>query len=625
MVRQIKLKFSFSGGQIIIELLVAFGLAGILLPALLTGLVGARSGKVQQQERVQAIGLLKEAEEATRSVREANWSNITSPTIVTGSPYHPVVSSGSWSLVSGEETLGDFTRSIVFSDLTPPDPSLKQVDITVSWGDCPGSCATSTLYLARWRNIYYADDTHTVSESGGGFGNWCQPVGPSVTNVDLNRQGHPTILKAFETPGGIDGNRVLAGTGANASGPAFSFIKIAGNSPPTATPLADYNGTPQAKVNGLFGDPNSNFVFLAADNPVGVAILDVSLNPYQQVGSFKPGNENVRDVYVVGDTGYAVTDTHFYVFGISSDRTTTTQTDSLALNGGVKIYVDPNSQYAYVASSDTGGQLKIIDIHSHPGSLSSTDVKSFAVDGGAGRDVIVNATGIRAYLATAASTTQPEFFIIDISDKANPSVVPNGTYDTNGMDPYGIAIVSGPRGIIVGTGGHEYQVFSLEGDQVSFCPNHSQGNDFLDIDSGVFSIASVSQTDGHAYSYIATGDSNAEIKIVEGGAGGGIGGGGVFESETLPIPDPGHDVVFNNFTATSDPDLSYEISIKKGVSGNCLGVTYTDSDFVSFAPGPLPRTTIGSGYVNPGQCLRYRVINSGSTPKQFIFSFNYSP
>lgn len=615
-------------GQIIIELLIAFGLAAILLPALLTGLVGARSGKVQQQQRILAIGLLKEGEEAIRSIREAGWTNITTPAITMDSPHHPVVDGSLWKLESGAETLGDFTRSVVVSDVSPADPSLKKITVTVSWNNILPTDVATTFYLARWKNLSFSD-SQTVEPSTGGFGDWCTPVGPSVTNVDLDRQGHPTSLRAFETTDG-SGNRVLAGTGANSSGPAFTNIKIIGNSPPTATILGDYNGSPQVKVNGLIGD--GRYVFLATDNR-GVEILDLATTPYQKIGSFNPsGMKKVNDTYVVGNTGYAVTEDKFYIFSISSDRQTTGQIGVLSLAGGVRVMVDSSNLYAYVPNPDSSGELKIIDVHSHPTNLTLADVKNVDVDGGAGRDVFINAGANRAYLATAYSPTKPEFFIIDITDKANPIVFgSNATYDTGGMDPQGVVVVSGNRAIIVGTdaiggGAHEYQVFVVTGDAVSFCPNHSQNTDFLNIDSGVFALASVLQSDGHAYSYIATGDSDAELKIIEGGpGGGGPEGSGVYESATFPIPDPGHDVVFNSFTGTSDPNLSYKISIKHGAGGSCSGVGFTDSDFTSFIPGPLPLGTLGSGYVNPGECLRYRAINLGQTPIVFTITFNYSP
>ncbi len=616
-------KHTNSKGQIIIELLIAFGLAGILLPALLTGLLATRSGRVAQEQRIIAVGLLREGEEAVRSVRDAGWDRITSPAVIMDVPYHWVQGGSEWTLVEGGETVGDFTRSIVISDISPADPSLKIVTIAVSWGDIIPSSTTSVIYLTRWKNISLTD-SGTVQPQGQGFQDWCHPA-LALTNIDLDRQGHPTSLRAFETADSVDGNRVLAGTGANSSGPAFSNIKIMGNEPPAATILGDYNGTPQVKVNGLFG--NDHYAFLATDSR-GVEILDISAAPYHVIGTFKPaGMKNVNDVYVVGNTGYAVTTDKFYIFGISADRRTATASGSLALADGAKVVVDPSNLYAHVPNPDPAGELKIIDVHSHPTNLTDADVKNVNIDAGAGRDVFINASATRAYIATALDATKPEFFIINITDPINPVVITNGgTYDTNGMDPYATTVVTDNRAIIVGYGGNEYQVFSVAGDQVSFCPNHAEGTDLLNIDAGVFAVSSILQKDQYAYSYISTGDAAGELKIIEGGpGGGGNGSNGMFESVTLPIPDPGHDVAFNSFKGTVDPDLSYKISIKQGIGGSCSGITFSDSDFVSFIPGPLPLGTLGAGYINPGQCMRYRVFDAGSITKSFTVTFNYSP
>lgn len=609
------------GGQVIVELLLAFALAAILIPALLSGLISARSGRVQEQQRIIATGLLREGEEAVRSFRDANWTNIAD--LNTSTTYHWTQSGSNWVLQPNPEKIGDFTRSVNVSDLVPPDPSLRKFTITVSWNNLFLTNVTSTFYLTRWKNLSFAD-SGTVQPQGQGFGDWCKPS-PALIPINLNRQGHPTSLITYETPGGVDGNRVLAGTGANSSGPAFSNLKVMGDSPPAVTNLGDYNGSPQVKVNGMASD--GSYAFVATDNK-GVEILNIGASPIAEIGSFNPSQmKNVNDVYVVGNTGYAVTSDKFYIFSISADRKTTSQIGSMPLANGAKVKVDANNLYAYVPNPDPSGELKIIDVHTHPSNLTSADVKNVDVNGGAGRDVFINNSATRAYLATAASPTQPEFFIIDIHDPTNPSVFTNNaTYDTNGMDPYGVTIVTDNRAIIVGTGGYEYQVFTVVNDQVQFCPNHAAGTDYLNIDTGVFAVASLKQTNTHAYSYIATGDAGAELGIIEGGpGGGGSGGNGTFESATLPSPDPGHDVAFNSFTGTVDPDLSYKISIKHGSGSNCGGVTFSDPDFIPLVNGPMQFGSIGGGYVNPGECMRYRVINTSGVTKSFAVSFNYSP
>lgn len=74
-----------NSGQSLVEVLVAIALASIILPALLTGIVASREGKSQTKQRLEAAALLREAEEATRSIREKGWSNLTNGT------FHPTI------------------------------------------------------------------------------------------------------------------------------------------------------------------------------------------------------------------------------------------------------------------------------------------------------------------------------------------------------------------------------------------------------------------------------------------------------------------------------------------------------------------------------------------------------
>jgi type II secretory pathway pseudopilin PulG len=615
----------FQNGQIIIELLVAFGLAGILLPALLTGLIASRNGKVQQEQRILAVGILREGEEAVRSIRDTSWDSIK-----TNGTFYPKVNGTAWDWGTlSDGTIGDFTRTITIEDIFPSDPSLKKITITVTWGaGFIPSTTSSVIYLTRWKNTS-STDSGTVQPEGQGFGDWCKPA-LALTNVNIPHQAAATSIDAFPSTDET-GNRIFMGTGASADSPAFTNIKIIGDSPPAVTILGSYNGIPQIKANGLAGD--ARYAFLATDNR-GVQILDLeTAPPYQQIGSYSVGGgEKVKDVYVVGNTGYAITQSKFYIFGISPDRKTSTPSASLALSDGARVIADSGNLYAYVANPDPNGELKIVDVHSYrsraPAEMTSADIRNVNVDSGAGRDVFINASATRAYLATAVSPTQPEFFIVNITDPTNPSVFQDSppdkaTYDTNGMDPQGLTLVTDNRAIIIGTGGNEYQVFSVADDKVTFCPNHELGTDYLNIDTGVYAISSLLQPNQHAYSYIATGDTGAELKIIEGGPGGpGNGSNGMFESATLPVPDPGHDVAFNTFSGTVDPDLSYQISIKQGI---CSTVTFSDNDFMPIISGPLPFGTIGSGYTNPGECMRYRVYDSGDSSKSFTVTFNYSP
>ena len=102
-------------GQTLVELLLVIGLSAIILPALLTGLVAGRSGKAQQSQRLEAVTILKETEEALRNVRENDWNTFAAYQSIC--PCHPEVSGSSWILDAGTETINGFTRSVAISDV----------------------------------------------------------------------------------------------------------------------------------------------------------------------------------------------------------------------------------------------------------------------------------------------------------------------------------------------------------------------------------------------------------------------------------------------------------------------------------------------------------------------------
>ncbi|MBI3397591.1 hypothetical protein HY045_03890 [Candidatus Woesebacteria bacterium] len=604
----------FKAGQSMVELLLAMGIAAAVLPAILTGFIAGREGKVTQDLRLRATAYLREGQEATRVFREKDWIGFA----VNGT-YHPVISGSTWILSSGSESISDFTRAIVVSDIIPVDPSIKLVTTTVSWGTGSIQQVSAKEYFTRYVGNSVQSGTGTI-QAAGGFGNWCLPS-QSLTTVDLSRQGVPTTVWAFEVGNGT-GNRVFSGTGGNSSGPAFTNTRVIGNSPPVASSVGDYNDTPKVKVNGVFGD--GNFAYLTTDsNSEEVKILDLSQftdpptnSQYKKIGWFdSSGSTDGNSVSVSGNTGFMTAGNKFYAFDLSSKTGSRPQIGlPVTLPGtGVKIYMV--GSYAYVAISGSSTKMQIVNI-SNPANLAlqGSYVNSNLGDG---RDIFINSNGTRAYLVTGASATQPEFFIIDTTNKSNPVLVSGGSYDTNGMDPQGVILVTDFKAIIVGKNGtQQYQVIDISNE--SALTSCGTG---LPISGGIFAISSLLQSDGHAYSYIVTGDTHAELKIIEGGAGGG-GGTGTFESSTF---DAGHDVAFNSFVATSDPNLTYKVSIKHGSGGNCSGVNFADSDFVIFSPGPLPLSTIGSGYVNPGQCMRYRVINTGGSAITYSINFNYSP
>lgn len=654
-------------GQLLVELLMTIGLSAIIIPALLTGLMASREGKVQQENRMQAVALLKEAEEALRFIKDNDWSSF-----AVNGVYHPTISANSWILTSNAETVNGFTRQIVVSDVYRDssgaivatggtvDPSTKKATVTISWTLPAASSITSTLLFTRTDNMTYTDTTTTqfnagtrtsstvlattgssvtndgqvqLGAGGGSQSDWCTP-GLSITPHDLPKSGVANAITAIQ-------GRAFAGTGDNASGVSFANLNITNAQPPVTSTLGTFDGY---KTNAVFGE--SGYGYLGTDNNgKEVVIVNFSTTPYTEAGYFDiSGSGNGDSVFVSGNIGYVINGNRLHTFNLSSKSGSRPQLGSITLDGtGKKVYVVGN--YAYVAIAGTSNQLEIIEVTNSGATL--TKRSSITVSGQAGQDVYVNPTGTRAYLATAVSASQREMFIINTSTKTAPSVV--SSYEANGLSPKGITVVTNNKAVLVGTSGEEYQVIDIVNEN---SPVRCGG---INIDSGVNGVSSVLESDGDVFSYIITGDASSEFKIIEGGAGASFSSSGTFESATFDpmIIDGGsYTRSFNRFVASVAVPSQTTLKMQVGVassngSNSCTGVSYTfvgptgnaavdgtgqPVDFYSATGseivGIIPLLSSGN-YQNPGRCFRYKLWLSSSdstqTPIFYDVILNHSP
>lgn len=641
-------------GQSLIEVLLAFGLLAIFLPALATGLVSSREGRATEERRLEAVALAREEEEAIRNVRESGWANFAN---FSGSgPVHATTSGSTWVLATGSETIDGFIRMASISAVSrnttgeivesggTDDPSTKKVIVTVSWANPRPGLVTATKYMTRYLdNLSYIESSEAEFEQGtlsstsvtnisggevelstGGGGSWCDP-NLSINSLDLPKNGVANAISAIE-------GRAFVGTGDNASGVSFANVNITNTQPPVASILGTFDGY---KTNAVFGE--SNFAYLATDNnSKEIEIVDLSTNPYSEIGYFNaPFNQDGEGVSVSGNVGYATTGNALYSFNLSSKSGSRPQLDSLLLTilgTARKIFIRGN--YAYIAIDGYAfKELSIVDI-SNPSNL--REVGNADVNSAGGKEVYVNETGTRAYLATSADSGKREFFVIDVSSKngSRPTV---GSYEANGMNPRGVTVVTGNKAILVGNGGEEYQVIDISNDSN---PVRCGG---LDVSSGINGVSSVLEADGNAFSYIITGDAAAEFKIIEGGSGGQYSSTGTFESATF---DATNNTAFNRFSANvaipSQTNLTLQVAVASVSAGasDCSSAVF---DFVgplgnpsssftalgSSISGAIPFGSFGANYKNPGRCFRYKAAFSTSdntqTPVLYDMTINYSP
>lgn len=162
-------------GISIVELLVGAGILTMSLSALLGFLSFTITATSFVKQQTQAITLAEGALEAVKNFRDGTAWNADDPQnqydglgrVQTGVPYHVQVSQDvppRWQLLSGGETMGIFTRTIVLENVQRDvddnivaaggiqDPDTKKVTVTVSWtAKTKAHDVVIVMYLTNWR------------------------------------------------------------------------------------------------------------------------------------------------------------------------------------------------------------------------------------------------------------------------------------------------------------------------------------------------------------------------------------------------------------------------------------------------------------------------------------------
>ncbi len=659
----------FSQGQLLVEIVVTVGLFAVLAPALLTGFTSASQGKAQQEQYTQATTVLHQTQEALRAVREKGWASISS-----NGTYYPTQTNGVWSLTIGTETIGTLTRSIEVSDAYrdstgkiaasgTQDPSTKKIVTTIAWGTPRASSVSSTQYFTRYldnlsysdsteaqfngivgnasgsattsvRVMKYSDDGH-VELDGLSNGDWCNPTGHIVAQINLASSGNARNVKAVQG---------TAYTGTSSGSGTFVKIGISDEDPPVLTNLSTLTGY---ETKDVFIDGNYAYV-ATADQNKDVVIIDLTTNT--EVGYFNPTNPVFFDflfgnniplpaegVYVVGTTGYVTIGPNLYSFNLTAKTGSRAEYSHVCLSssglacawGLINSYrFVVFNNYAYVAIDYGSKELQLINV-TNPSSMSRAG--GLDVNGTRGKEVAINSDGTRAYLATTADSGRPEVFIINTSNKSSLSLI--SSYDASGMSPRGIAAVGDSRLVVVGTSGEEYQVLNIDNEN---SPVRCGG---LQVDNGIYGLSALTEADGQAYTYVVTGDSTNEFKVILGGPGGSgtrYNPTGTYES---PYFDASTTTAFNRVDATlyipSLTTLNYQVAVASASAGSCSSATYsylgpdgTAGSTYTATGGAIPFKTVGN-YANPGRCLRYKAqFTSSDTATSSALEdvrINYSP
>jgi type II secretory pathway pseudopilin PulG len=345
----------------------------------------------------------------------------------------------------------------------------------------------------------------------------------------------------------------------------------------------------------------------------------------------------------------------------------------VAVGGNMYVYVavgagmDPELNIVNVTSVPTSGSNPTISNSScgrisngNAGwkHISSLDFNSKSNTQETANSVFAKADGSRAYISSNGTVDgnndgipdSDQFYVIDTTDKANPKFL-SGTASTGAQSGYYLgtganvqlyprrsitvfgdsrALLAGKDGISDGNNAEEYQVVNISNES---SPAYCGGVQF---NSGFNDMASISEADGDKFVYLVGNTTVNELKIIQGGPDGSYLGPGVFESS---IFDATTSATFNRFDANAilppNTSIQYQVAIANAVGNSCAGANYVfvgpDSTSVSYfaTSSAIPLKNGGTGYVNPGRCLKYRAYLSttdyNSTPTLTDILFNFSP
>lgn len=132
-----------SKGFSLVEVLLAVSVFALIVTALVGVLIYGQQSTALSGQRAKAIFLAEEGLEATRNIRDANFSNLTDGT------FGLTTTGNQWNLSGSSDTTDIFTRAITISSV---DADRKQVVSTVTWQQTPsqnGNVVLST-YLTQW-------------------------------------------------------------------------------------------------------------------------------------------------------------------------------------------------------------------------------------------------------------------------------------------------------------------------------------------------------------------------------------------------------------------------------------------------------------------------------------------
>ncbi|MCA9382924.1 hypothetical protein KC909_01025 [Candidatus Dojkabacteria bacterium] len=614
-------------GFSLVELVVAMTFFFMVSASVIVFSIDSLRASKNNRTELKSNLYLQEAFNAILVTKNENWIDLVNNT--NSGDKHMELINNKYQIVDGTETRDEITIGFVIGDVYRDvngdivtsggtyDALTREIMLTANWEDLLGQPQSVSFvsYVNSWKVERWLmstdvefdtgtyDTTLSATDIDDGevvlervfFPDWCNPE-LTLSEYDIINQAHAKTI--FATLG-----YAFLGTGGNSSGTTLTKISVTGVNPPSIFEEGIFDGE---KVNDIFA-LDGDVAYMASDNnAMEVIILDTSAEPFSIIGWFDAeGSVNAESVFVKDGIGYVGQGRRLRTFDLSSNYGSRPELGEVILGWSgaeiTKIFVDENN-YAYSVMANDWFELSIVDA-SDPTTMSITSQTS--VNDQAVYDMIISEDTSRAYFGTSASTYEDEFFIVDTSSKVGIRPVVSSYNTDNNVT--GVAVIEQDnRAIITASDEEEYKVLDIS-DEAN--PTYCGGTQ---IYKGISDLDSIADQFGNVFSYIMTGDSEAELKIILGGPGGG-GEDGYAYSNTGSYESPVFDSesVFTKYlyltwheTGTAATELN--IQVRTGNSADLSGETYVGPDGTSATYFTEPNGAVMPDILNNKQYVQFK-------------------